>query len=98
MLSDERLEEIRDATVISATESVKGLIAEVERLRATLQTAREALGRHRQGMQNILEFRKITAVGSPKYVRYGALTGEEVEESIAGLDKAITAIDAVVPL
>lgn len=49
-----------------------------------LSIAREALIRRRQGMQNILEFRKIA--GSE---RYGSLTRDEIEACIEEINMAL---------
>ncbi|MEN6602121.1 MAG: hypothetical protein ABFD86_06865, partial [Bryobacteraceae bacterium] len=61
--------------VLATLASRDGRVAELEAENAGL---RATLKRNRQGMQNILEFRKIAAND-----RYGALTREEVEGVIA---------------
>jgi hypothetical protein len=71
------------------------LIAERQRAdaaEAREKGLREALLRHRGGLQNILEFRKITLWGfnnAGGEVRYGALTREEVEASVAEIDAVL---------
>lgn len=42
------------------------------------------LRRHRQGLMNLMEMRKIAGTD-----RYGALTREEIETSIAEIDEAL---------
>lgn len=56
---------------------------EAEQSHARLE---KALGRCRQGYQNILEFRRLP---HPHLGRYGALTREELEQSIAEIDAAL---------
>lgn len=53
-------------------------------LKQKLSIAREALKRRKQGMQNILEFRKIA--GSE---RYGLLTRDEIEACIEEINMAL---------
>jgi hypothetical protein len=55
----------------------------IRRLRAEREGLRTQLKRHRQGLSNILEFRRCTDG------RYGALTREEVEQAIAEMDAAL---------
>jgi hypothetical protein len=61
-----------------------GKDATIAALRAELGRAYEALRRHRQGMLNILEFRKLNSG------RYGALTREEIEETISEIDSVLS--------
>jgi uncharacterized small protein (DUF1192 family) len=76
------------------------LEAENERLRAELAEARKdtarlrlALERNRQGLLNILEFRQLDgkAWGQRDGYggRYGALTRDEIEVSVAEIDAAL---------
>lgn len=51
---------------------------------ATIARLRKALERNRQGYKNVLVFRKIFDGD-----RYGALTREEIEEVITGIDAAL---------
>jgi hypothetical protein len=62
------------------------LIAEREKC----QRLRDALLRNRQGMRNILEFRKLARTYFSNPDRYGALTREEIEGTIAEIDAALS--------
>ncbi len=61
----------------------------IQKLEQALTVAREALKRHRQGMRNILEFRKISGTGSSINSRYGSLTRDEIKECIEEIDAAL---------
>lgn len=61
----------------------------IQKLEQALTVAREALKRHRQGMRNILEFRKISGTGSGINSRYGSLTRDEIEKCIGEIDAAL---------
>jgi chromosome segregation ATPase len=72
---DKRKEQLR-----VACEKLSAATEREERLRG-------ALARQRQGLSNLLEFRRIR--GSD---RYGALIREEIEQSMAEIDAALSAL------
>lgn len=65
-----------------------GLYNAIHDLETVCSTLRVALERNRQGLLNLLELRKLAGEGYGD--RYGALTREEIETAIAGIDSALS--------
>ena len=68
-------------------------------LRGAVRELVEALCRHRQGMSNILEFRKLDSEKWGQRDGYGgrcgALTRQEIDDSIGNIDKALASARAI---
>lgn len=83
-------------TMVSLGNTMAAVIAERDAARQALAASteregrlREALTRRRQGLQNILEFRRLSTLSNNAEPRYGALTREELDQAIDEIDAAL---------
>lgn len=81
--------EVAESAAVSP--GMRSLLKRLHVVEQENQRVRRALEDQRQGLQNLLEFRKLASG------RYGTLTREEIEESIVKIDAALAGLAEAPP-